>query len=213
MKIFIIISITFAITSCSQKSNENSEKPDYSAFAASLDSIMELDQGLRKQINEAMQSNSPLPSDIFTEMDKIDSSNQAWVKAKLDKYGWPKKSEIGEKGSRSIFLVIQHADLNEIEKYFPQLQELANNDEASKIHAAMMQDRMLMYQGKKQIFGTQASSKLRNDGSWVIWPVEKPESINDRRKEVGFTNTVEESAASMNAIYNPEEPLIKNQKF
>ncbi|MCH7402352.1 DUF6624 domain-containing protein [Belliella kenyensis] len=213
MKIFIIISITFAITSCSQKSNENSEKPDYSAYSVSLDSIMELDQGVRKQINEAMQSNSPLPSDIFTEMDKIDSSNQAWVIAKLDKYGWPKKSEIGEKGSRSIFLVIQHADLNEIEKYYPQLQALANENEASKIHAAMMQDRMLMYQGKKQIFGTQASSELRNDGSWVIWPVENAESINVRRKEVGFTNTVEESAASMNAIYNPEEPLIKEQKF
>ncbi|MFD2034927.1 DUF6624 domain-containing protein [Belliella marina] len=75
----------------------------------------------------------------------------------------------------------------------------------------MMLDRILMYQGKKQVFGTQASSLLREDGSWVIWPVENPESVDTRRKEAGFTNSVTESADSMDAIYNPEEALPKNE--
>jgi hypothetical protein len=207
MKNSIFIFILIAIISCSPKSSSNIKELDYGSFTFSLDSIMELDQKIRKQISEAMQSNTPLPSSIFQKMEEVDSSNQAWLKMKLDIYGWPEKSKIGEKAARAVFLVIQHTDLPDIEKYYPQLHSLAESGEASKVHAAMMLDRMLMYQGKKQVYGTQASSLLRSDGSFVIWPVENPERINEKRKTVGFPDTVEETAASMDAVYNPYEQL------
>lgn len=202
-----MISILLFAIACSNGSIENNEVLDYESFANSLDSIMALDQGIRKQFMEAMQANEKIDPSLYGEMNRIDSSNQAWVINKLQKYGWPEKSKIGENAARAVFLVIQHAELSDIETYYPQLQALADRDEARQVHAAMMLDRMLMYQGKKQIYGTQASGQLREDGSWVIWPVEDPESINERRKAVGFTDTVEENAASMNAVYNPFEPL------
>lgn len=211
MKTYIFILILLAIISCSPKPSGDFKELDYASFRFSLDSIMELDQKIRKQISEAMESDTPLPSRIFKEMEEVDSSNQVWLKMKLDKYGWPEKSKIGEKASRAVFLVIQHAELPDIEKYYPQLNSLAENWEASKVHAAMMLDRMLMYQGKKQVYGTQASSLLREDGSWVIWPIETPEDVDARRKEAGFTNSVKESAETMDAIYNPEELLPKNE--
>lgn len=211
MKTYIFILILLAIISCSPKPSGDLKELDYASFTFSLDSIMELDQKIRKQISEAMGSDTPLPSSIFKEMEEVDSSNQVWLKMKLDKYGWPEKSKIGEKASHAVFLVIQHAELPDIEKYYPQLNSLAENGEASKVHAAMMLDRMLMYQGKKQVYGTQASSLLREDGSWVIWPIETPEDVDARRKEAGFTNSVKESAETMDAIYNPEEELPKNE--
>jgi hypothetical protein len=204
--ITLIYFLTLTIA-CSNKSNENKEVLDYDSFANSLDSIMALDQGIRKQFMKAIQGNEKIDPSLYGDMNRIDSSNQAWVIDKLQKYGWPEKSKIGENAARAVFLVIQHAELPDIETYYPQLKALADKDEARPDHAAMMLDRMLMYQGKKQVYGTQASGQLRQDGSWVIWPVENPESINERRKKVGFTDTVEETAASMDAVYNPNEPL------
>jgi hypothetical protein len=204
--LFLIYFGLFSIA-CSNRSSESNEDLDYESFAYSLDSILALDQGIRKLFMEAMHANKKIESSLYEEMNRIDSSNQAWVINKLKKYGWPEKSKIGDHGARAVFLVIQHAVLSDIEIYYPQLQALADRDEALPIHAAMMLDRMLMYQGKKQVYGTQSSGLLRKDGTWVIWPVENPETINERRKAVGFTDTVEETAASMDAIYNPEEPL------
>lgn len=78
------------------------------------------------------------------------------------------------------------------------------------IDAAMMEDRLLMYQGKKQVYGTQATSTVGKDGSMAIWPIEDPEKVNERRKAAGFTNTIEENAQRLNAAYNPKEELPAN---
>ncbi|WP_373520277.1 DUF6624 domain-containing protein [Aquiflexum sp.] len=207
MRGLILIYFGLFAIACSNRSSQNNEQLDYESFANSLDSIMALDQGIRKKFMDAMQANEKIEFSLYEEMNRIDSSNQVWVINKLQKYGWPEKSKIGDNAARAVFLVIQHAELSDIETYYPQLQALADRDEALPVHAAMMLDRMLMYQGKKQVYGTQSSGQLRDDGSWVIWPVENPETINERRKGVGFTDTVEETAASMDAIYNPDEPL------
>ncbi|MEO0333545.1 MAG: hypothetical protein AAF223_17985, partial [Bacteroidota bacterium] len=81
--------------------------------------------------------------------------------------------------------------------------------EANATSAAMMEDRVLMYEGKKQLYGSQASGRPKEDGSseYFIWPIENPEEVNQRRAKVGFNSTVEENAARMNAIYNPNEEL------
>lgn len=209
MKKFSILLLVFFVISCENKTYQKVEEIDYEVFAASLDSIMALDQRIRKQFMEAIESNTQVPASLYSEMNKIDSSNQAWIINKLEKYGWPEKSKVREDAARAVFLVIQHAELSDIETYYPQLQQLADQGEARPVHAAMMLDRMLMYQGKKQVYGTQASGMLRDDNSFVIWPIENPQSVNERRKEVGFSDTVEETATSMDAIYNPEEPLPK----
>lgn len=66
-----------------------------------------------------------------------------------------------------------------------------------------------MFQGKKQIYGTQAASWVRPEGGQVIWPIEDVENVNKRRKEVGFTTTIEENAKRLGAEYNPNEQLPK----
>ncbi|MFD2034928.1 DUF6624 domain-containing protein [Belliella marina] len=126
MKTSIFTLLIFAVISCSPQSSSNPEEINHTSFASSLDSMMKLDQGFRKQISEAMKSNLSLPTSIYQEMEKVDSSNQAWLKIKLEKNGWPEKSKIGEKAARAVFLLIQHADLPDIETYYPQLQSLAD---------------------------------------------------------------------------------------
>lgn len=170
-----------------------------------LEEMNDRDQGIRKDM---MRSKSPEElHNVIERMNTTDSLNQEQVKIILEKYGWLGISSVGEKASDAIFYVVQHAPVDFMEEYYPQLEELVSRGEASQQHAAMMQDRILMYNNKKQIYGTQASSLVREGKTMVMWPVEDPENVNKRRKEVGIQKTIEEAAAGMNAVYDPNENL------
>jgi len=54
----------------------------------------------------------------------------------------------------------------------------------------MMEDSYLMRKGQEQIYGTQ--SKAYGSSPAFIWPIKDPEEVNERRKEAGFTQTIEE---------------------
>ena len=97
-------------------------------------------------------------------------------------------------------------------KWFPEFKKLADIGEADKVECAMMEDRLLMLKGKKQIYGTQATV-FREDKKVAIWPIEDPKNVNERRQKIGFALTVEANADRLKAIYNANEQLpIKNKR-
>jgi hypothetical protein len=172
----------------------------YDSLKQVLEGIYDTDQGIREKIATAQGDEL---GKIISQMLKIDSVNQIQVKHILDKYGWLPQSKIGEKAADAIFYVVQHGGTELIRAHLPTLKKLAKQKEAKGTHAAMMEDRLLMYDGKKQIYGTQATSRLRADNSGAIWPIENPAKVNQLRKEAGFELTVEENAKRLNAAYNP----------
>ncbi len=181
----------------------------YDSLRIALEEMYDTDQGIRRQFVEAMQTGSPETGKLANKMNEIDSINQIQVKDILGNYGWLGKSRVGEKAARALFYVVQHAELGVMEHYYESLKAQADIGEADPVNAAMMLDRILMYQNKKQVYGTQASNLVRKERVSVIWPVEDPENVNSRRMSVGFKLTLEESAASMDAIYDPKEELPK----
>ena len=173
-----------------------------------LEELNEKDQGIRKKLSEAINNqNSDDINKIIEEMNSTDSLNQVQVSAILEEYGWLEESKIGKKASGALFYVVQHAELPLMKKYFPQLKALAEKGEARKQHVAMMQDRIFMYENKKQLFGTQASNLVRKEQVSVIWPIENSQEVNKRRKEMGFQTTIEDYAESLGATYDPQEEL------
>lgn len=148
---------------------------------------------------------------IMPEMERIDSTNQAIVEQILNKYGWLPQSKVGENAALTLFLVVQHSRLSFMEKYLPLLQQQVAEGEANRRHAAMMEDRMLMWQGKKQVYGSQASNMVRPGGDMLIWPIEDVEHVNARRSEAGFPTTVEAYAKSLGAIFDPSVELPTQQ--
>lgn len=213
-KIFIAILFTTLLLGCGDsKNNEPKQSKDPETVAIPVDSLRTIleemhdrDQGIRKELSES-RNNAQDMYTIIQKMNTIDSLNQKQVKIILEKYGWLESSSVGEKASGAIFYVVQHAPLEYMETYHPQLVALASKGEAKKHHAAMMQDRILMYNNKKQRYGTQASNLVREGEAMVMWPVEDPENVNTRREEAGFSETIEDTAAGMNAEYDPNENL------
>jgi hypothetical protein len=176
----------------------------YDSLRNVLENILEKDQGVRKKLSTTPPAER---MNLFREMRQIDSANQVKVKAMLARYGWLPESKLGEQASDAQFFVIQHADAALMEKYLPQLQQLARNGEAKRTHAAMMEDRILMNQRKKQVYGTQGFSNQLTQGKMIIWPIEDHAKVNQRRLEAGFGTTEEEYAKQLGAAYNPTEVI------
>ena len=116
--------------------------------------------------------------------DYIDSCNLAQVEVLISLYGWPGKSFVGPAGNNTIFLVIQHADLATQEKYFPLFKQSVEQGESRASDLAYLEDRILMRQGKKQLYGSQVV--FNNTGGQEFYPIEDEKNVNVRRKNVGL---------------------------
>lgn len=123
-------------------------------------------------------------SDSAEFADYIDSCNLVQVESLIAKYGWLGKSFVGSKGNQAVFIVIQHADLATQEKYLPVMQKSVDEGESSASDFAMLQDRVLMRQGKKQIYGSQVV--FSKTGEQVFYPIEDEKNVNARRAKVGL---------------------------
>ena len=117
-------------------------------------------------------------------MNYVDSCLQIQVISIIEKYGWPGKSLVGSLGNQAVFLVIQHADSAVQEKYFPLLQQSVEDGESRGSEMAMMQDRILMREGKKQIYGSQVV--LNKTGGQEFYPIEDEKNVNLKRAKVGI---------------------------
>jgi hypothetical protein len=174
--------------------------------------MYDTDQEIRRILIDSIGLDSPEAPKYINQMATIDMQNKVKIASMLENYGWIEQSKIGKKAAEAIFYVVQHTDLAFAEKYFPQFKQLAEEGEADPTRCAQMEDRLLMWKGKKQIYGTQANNILRSDKSYAIWPIEDPLRVNELRRKIGFTTTVEENAKRLNAEYNPNEKLPPDTK-
>jgi len=103
----------------------------------------------------------------------------------LDQYGWLGADVIGAQGNATLFLVIQHADQATQEKYLPMMREAVKNGKGQGSSLALLEDRVALRQGKKQIYGSQIG---RDMGSklYYVQPLEDPDNVDKRRAQVGL---------------------------
>lgn len=207
--LFLLVGCQPSIVSTSHTAIQE-EQADYAVLAKELEEIYDIDQSIRSIDWDTISS--PEASVAFSmKVMALDSVNQTKVIPILEQHGWLPRSKVGDKAAKAIFYVVQHSNLATIEKYLPQMEQLAKHGEASATDAAKMRDRLLMFQGKKQIYGTQTAGWVRAEGGQVIWPIEDVKNVNKRRKEVGFTTTVEEDAKRLGAQFDPNEELPKKK--
>jgi len=204
--------ITLIFTACSKEPSINKQ------LQQELLQILEDDQKYRQYMGKLQNAafmdslseawdipHKQLPGRMMYLQLKQDSLNLRKVTGIINEHGYPGTSLVGDTANTAAFYVLQHAPEDTIEKYFPLIDEAAKNSEMPRRLAAMMEDRMLMYNGEEQIYGTQVRRFTLDDSERlsVVWPIKDPETVNERRKEVGFDLTVEENARRLNTEYKP----------
>lgn len=139
---------------------------------------------------------------------RTDSANLVRVRAIIAQYGYPGKTLVGIPTNEVAFQVLQAS--TRLTQYLPLVQQVAQQGEVPFSLYALMLDRHLMRTGQAQVYGTQgrgylAVNSVTGKTAWqtFIWPVAAPTQVNERRRQAGFTQTVQENAARLGIVYQP----------
>jgi len=141
---------------------------------------------VRRQLEEilARDQKTRTGKDSVALMQYIDSTNLVQVESLIARYGWMGRSFVGDKANSALFLVIQHADLETQLKYVDLLQHSVEAGESKASNLALMQDRILMRQGKNQLYGSQVV--YSKTGEQMFYPIEDEKNVNIRRAKMGL---------------------------
>ena len=122
---------------------------------------------------------------LFKKMHETDSINLIKVSMILDERGWMGADIVGQQGNQTLFLVIQHAGLEAQLKYLPMMRDAVKKGNANASSLALLEDRVALRQGKRQIYGSQVG---RDDstGEYYVLPLEDPDNVDKRRSEMGL---------------------------
>jgi hypothetical protein len=166
------------------KIEANYDKP----LQSLLINIYEEDQKIRREYMAAQKEfgqQSKQVDSLAQEMMYIDSINLIKVTEVLDQHGWVGAEIVGGQANHTLFLVIQHSNLQTQLKYLPMFREAVNKGKASSSSLALLEDRVALGEGKRQIYGSQIGYDNETEKSYVL-PLEDPDNVDKRRAAVGL---------------------------
>lgn len=116
---------------------------------------------------------------------KIGENNFEDMKALVEQYGWPTYSTVGELAADAPLLVINHHDSSSVRmKYLSRIRKACLEGEGSCMEYAKINDRILVEEEKPQVYGMQF--RYTEDRTLEPFPIEDPEYVDQRRKEIGL---------------------------
>lgn len=196
--LFLFSSIIIMAQELDDKLNNN--------LISKLDKIFKEDQETRKGFATVFQKygrDGEETKKYLQEMKTKDSLNVIQVQEILDKYGWLGPEVIGENGSTTLFLVIQHAELSVQEKYLTLMREAVEKGNAKAKDLALLEDRIALRKGGRQIYGSQIGRDVTT-GNLIVLPLENPDMVNERRAKVGL-EPIEDYISRFGLKWNVEE--------
>lgn len=171
------------------RQNKEKEQADLNKpLVALLEKIYHDDQAGRLQLDEIEKKygwDSKEVRATWKVINEKDSINLIKVKGILDTYGWLGINEVGRQGNSTLFLVIQHSNQATQEKYLPMMREAVKNGKAQGSSLALLEDRVAMGQGKRQLYGSQIGRDMQTQ-TYYVSPLEDPDNVDKRRAEVGL---------------------------
>jgi len=212
----LILLLTVGFFGCDQNKPNRPEIQEESEFtiAQSIDSLLKQeleqiaveDQTLRlmlPDVEEKFGKGSNEEEYIWSLIHRQDSICLIKTLNILDTYGWLGKSKVGTKANQALWLVIQHADLATQETYLPMLKKSVQMGQSEGWHQAFLEDRILMRNKKKQIFGSQAIWD-KTSGKMKIYPIDDVKNVNKRRAQLGL-EPIEEFAKMNGYVFDQND--------
>jgi septum formation topological specificity factor MinE len=165
-----------------------SQDCDYQKMSTELEAAYNADQQIRRELMEIVseyQKTGKGTTELINytmKMDSIDLKNQELLDIWYAQCGWP--NELSEKAHNAVLLIVQHANINFINKYINELKTKVDIELLTGDDYAILFDRKMMYEGKAQHYGTQTFQSPSSKN--LIWPVIQIDSLDIRRAAVGL---------------------------
>lgn len=138
-------------------------------------------------------------------MEAVHRRNAARLREIIEAHGWPGRSLVGEDGEDAAWLIVQHAiaEPDFQRRGLVLVREAAGRGEAPLWQPAMLEDRIRMFEGRPQVYGTQIVAGP--GGEPQPWEIEDPGGVDERRRSVGL-DPLHERLARAERVPLPEDP-------
>lgn len=139
-----------------------------------------------EQVRSDLLRRGVLFDGYHSDMESVHNENAECLLSILNEHGWPSKDLVGEEASHAAWLIVQHAIGKPAfqRQCLRYLQAEVTKGSIEPYMAAYLQDRINVFEGKPQVYGTQfdwdASGKLSPK------PIQDHENVDALRRSVGL---------------------------
>lgn len=215
---YILMTCLLLVMGCTnnpKKKEASAKKETQENLIAVIDTIWQTEQGpirLRDSLINLYGADSKQVKEQQIIIDKNHRINENIVKDILEKYGWPAKEIIGERGNWTICNVIQHSDNSVRVQYLPMMRQAVKDKKLQPRFLVRAEDRIATERGDLQIYGGQMKYYPETK-SFNLWPVFDPENIDKRRTAIGLDSIAIFLKNRFDFEWNLEEQIKRTEEF
>lgn len=160
---------------------------DFKSTAELIIELKNADLALREKLVQSSQLNNGYNK----EMRELHNSNTKILSDIIDKIGYPSIDKVGKEANEATWLIIQHAieQPEFMRKCAKLLEKEVSKNKADPKSLAYLTDRIAVFEGKEQLYGTQFD--WDEHGNLSPNPFDDINKVNKRRQSIGL-NTLEE---------------------
>ena len=151
-----------------------------------------------RETRTRLAKSGALSSGYNSDMEVVHLENALLLERVIDTIGWPGRAKVQDDGAGAAFMILQHAisrpDLQR--RGLALILDAVPEGQANPLDAAYLSDRIAVFEGRGQIFGTQFDFDA--NGLLSPAPVHEPEGLDARRESVGLP-PMAETIAEMRA--------------
>ncbi len=151
-------------------------------------------------------------------MERVHRQHARRLSALIDTMGWPNALRVGADAAEAAWLIVQHAiSCPQLQRRgLALLQVEAAHGRVDASHVAMLEDRIRVFEGRPQRYGTQFDWDAT--GMLNPCPIEDPDRVDDRRSAAGLPPLDEATAqrrqrADDDGETAPHDPSARAAEF
>lgn len=135
-------------------------------------------------VRARLASAGALHGGYHPDMRAVHEANADWLMRRLDEGFWPDAEETSPAAVAAFWTLVQHAISRP--RLMRRVRDLTppGGDPATAIRRALLIDRIAVFEGRLQTYGTQTDWNA--DGVLAPFPIGDPASVDDRRASVGL---------------------------
>ena len=148
-----------------------------------LVSMREEDLRVRGELEAAGELGGP----YVPRMEAVHVRNAARLRELIAEHGWPAEDIAAEDGAKAAWFIVQHAvgEPDFQRRVLSLLQQYAAAGRIPAWHAALLEDRIALHEGRPQRFGSQWVDSPE-DGRLRPWQLADPAHVDELRASVGL---------------------------
>jgi hypothetical protein len=140
-----------------------------------------------RRVREELVASNELGGPYHPRMQAVHVKNTARLRELIAEYGWPAEDLVRSDGAEAAWFITQHSvgEPEFMKRALGLVRACVEQNRVPGWHAAYLEDRIAMHEGRPQHFGTQWIDDPR-DGIARPWTLAEPDQVNELRASVGL---------------------------